>query len=325
VARPATAEIINSAGLEVGEGGQRIKAEPRAVSSLRQAFLDGASYDAILLCIKAYDAETALNELVAFCPSPPVILTLPNGIGVEEPFIEQFGPERIIAGSLTTPITQDSNRSVVVERLDRGLALAPARPGLDIGNWLALFQGAGVKSVAVRSYRAMKWSKALLNMIGNATSAILNRHPRVIYGVESTYRLERAMLLEMLAVMKRLKLRVVSLPGSQAGLLALALKRLPADLVKPFLSSAVAGGRGNKMPSFHIDLAAGRERSEVLYHNGAVAHHGRAEGIPTPVNAALTDVLLKLARREVNWKEYDGNSTRLLAEVRKYRDLLLRS
>jgi 2-dehydropantoate 2-reductase len=95
---------------------------------------------------------------------------------------------------------------------------------------------------------------------------------------------------------------------------------LPADLVKPFLTSAVAGGRGNKMPSFHIDLAAGRAENEVLYHNGAVARHGAEVKVATPVNTALTDILLRLARREVDWKGYDGNSARLIAEVRQYRE-----
>jgi 2-dehydropantoate 2-reductase len=53
------------------------------------------------------------------------------------------------------------------------------------------------------------------------------------------------------------------------------------------------------MPSFHIDLHSGRGKSEVGYLNGAVVRAGERYGVPTPVNAALTDSLLKLTSGEI--------------------------
>jgi 2-dehydropantoate 2-reductase len=318
VVRLAAAEAIKQHGLAIRDEEQRLVLQPRVVTSLRQAFLDEATYDLILLSMKSYDTEMALNEMVAFCPSPPPLITLQNGIGIEEKFIEQFGSGLVTAGSLTTPISLESSYSLIVERGDRGLGLAPTGRGQSIGKWVKLFQEAGVTTVPIKNYKAMKWSKALLNMIGNASSAILNRHPRVVYGNPLTFKLEMRMLQETLKVMKKAKIGVVDLPGSPAQRLAFAVRWLPSFLLRSILANAVSEGRGNKMPSFHIDLAAGRDKSEVLYHNGAIALAGQSLGVPTPVNVALNEILLKLARKEIDWREYEGQPKRLAAEVNKY-------
>jgi 2-dehydropantoate 2-reductase len=69
------------------------------------------------------------------------------------------------------------------------------------------------------------------------------------------------------------------------------------------------------MPSFHIDLHSGRGQSEVEYLHGAVARAGQMLGIPTPVNKALAETLLKLTRREVPLEEYAHQPEKLLSLV----------
>lgn len=318
VVREPAATAIQENGLTIIENGVSFSVHPTIVNSLRQAFLDKSNYDVILVCVKSYDVEVALNELVAFCPSPPVLITLQNGIGVEELFIKEYGAERVIAGSLTTPLSRESNNVITVQRSDRGLALAPTNPRQNISRWVNLFQEAGVKTVAVKNYQSMKWSKALLNMVGNATSAILNRHPRVIYSNGSTFRIEKAMLKEMLAVMDKKKIKPIDLPGASTKQLVFAIKRLPNAVVQPILGKVVSSGRGDKMPSFHIDLTARKEDNEVRYHNGAVAEIGRQLGIATPVNTALNDIILKLAKGQLDFEAFNGNIKQLVGEVRKY-------
>jgi 2-dehydropantoate 2-reductase len=320
VARDLTATAIEEHGLTVVENGTRFTNHPAVATSLRQAFLDGKTYDLLLVCVKSYDIDTTLNELVAFCPSPPPIITLQNGIGVEELFVKEFGDEKIIAGSLTTPIIRETTHTVIVQRNDRGLALSPVKSRQRISNWVDLFNSAGIKTVAIKKYQNMKWSKALLNMIGNATSAILNRHPKLIYDYGPTFRVEKAMIKEMLAVMDKQKIKVVDLPGTSTTKLVFAIKRLPNALVQPVLTRVVSSGRGEKMPSFHIDLTARKPDNEVRFHNGAVAEYGRLVGVSTPVNLALNDIVMKLARGELDFETFNGNIKRLVTEVRKYYD-----
>ena len=319
VVRGAAAEVIERNGLVIIEGEQQTTTKEIAVSTLREALTEGGDFDQILICVKSYDAQAALDEVVAFCSSPPNVITLQNGIGIEELFVEEFGPEHVIAASLTTPISHATQNSVVVERLDRGLALAPTLPEQNISPLVALFQEAGIETEEFADYQSMKWSKALLNMVGNATSAILNRHPKVVYGYGPTFKIEMAMLKETLAVMKKLKIKAVDLPGAQTGRLVFAVKRLPRGVTRPILTSVVAEGRGNKMPSFHIDLAAGRRQNEVSFHNGAVAKAGAAAGVAAPVNDALNDILVKLARRELDYQLFNGRPDRLVEAVENYR------
>jgi 2-dehydropantoate 2-reductase len=268
--------------------------------------------------VKSYDVEASLNELVAFCPEPPTINTLQNGIGIEGLFIKEFGADKIVAGSLTTPLSRETNHIITVQRSDRGLALAPTLPRQKISHWVNLFNEAGVKTTALKNYHNMKWSKALLNMVGNATSAILNRHPKVIYSNGPTFRMEKAMLKEMLAVMDKQKIKPVDLPGVSTKQLVFAIKRLPNSIVQPILARVVSSGRGEKMPSFHIDLTARKEDNEVRYHNGAVAEAGRQNGVATPVNTALNDIVMKLAKGQLDFELFNGNIKQLVTEVRKY-------
>ena len=314
----ATVNVINSSGLTIVQGNQSRVARPKAVSSVAQAFMgDNANYDLILMGVKSYDLKAALDPLVAFCPSPKTIITIQNGIDVERPFIDHYGAEHIIAGSFTIPISKETINRLFVEKEDRGLALAPTQDGQNIKEWVHHFNQAGVETHSIKNYQSMKWSKAMLNIIGNATSAILNRPPKTVYKSSAMFDLEVRMLQETLSVMKTLKLKVVDLPGSQAKRLASAINRVPKPLLKPIISRLVASGRGDKMPSFHIDLTARVGKSEVIYHNGAIAKAGMENGVPTPVNAALTDVLWKLTRDELDWREFDGKPSRLMAEVRR--------
>ncbi len=145
---------------------------------------------------------------------------------------------------------------------------------------------------------SMKWSKMLTNLLANPTSAILDMTAGEVFANRDLYKLEIAMLRECLAVMEAQDIKVVDLPGTPVRALAYATK-LPLWLSKPFLSRAAGAGRGAKMPSFHIDLHAGRGKSEVEYLHGEVVRAGEKCNVPTPVNKALTETLMALTNNEI--------------------------
>jgi 2-dehydropantoate 2-reductase len=319
VLRGDATRVIEAKGLTVQAGEDRFTVRPAVRTSLAHTFQEqGVQFDLVVLGMKAYDLKTAVDHLVAFCPNPPPLLTLQNGIGVERPFIEQFGAERVIVGALTTPVSKATDDQIVVERTDRGLGLAPARAGDSVSRWANMLQKAGVETAVCPDYNAMKWSKAFLNIVANATSAILNRPPGVIYQSDAIFDLEVRMLRETLAVMDALKLDMIDLPGSPAKKLAFGVRHTPRFLLKPILSKQVSKGRGEKMPSFQLDLVSGKGQSEVIFHNGAIAKAALAHKIPAPINTALTDILLRLTRQELDWREFDGKPARLLAEVARF-------
>jgi 2-dehydropantoate 2-reductase len=161
----------------------------------------------------------------------------------------------------------------------------------------------------------MKWSKMLTNLIANATAAILDMTPAEVFAHPRLFSLEMAMLREALAVMKAQGIKVVDLPGTPVRALVLAAK-LPAFIASPILAKAVGGGRGGKMPSFHIDLHSGRGQSEVDWLNGAVVRYGEKFGASAPVNRVLNNTLLALTRGEIPLTEFSRQPEKLLALVR---------
>ena len=70
------------------------------------------------------------------------------------------------------------------------------------------------------------------------------------------------------------------------------------------------------MPSLDLDLAGGRQRSEVSYLNGAVVTHAQRLGLDAPVNRTLCDLLTRIANGQVPWEEFRGQPQQLVRRMR---------
>ncbi|MBK8433186.1 MAG: 2-dehydropantoate 2-reductase [Chloroflexi bacterium] len=316
-------ERLNQRGVMVQrDGGGTLRAKVTAVSTLRQALLLGeeAPYHYLLLAMKAYDVPDALNEMIAYMTEAPIpMIPLQNGVGVEEKLAEHYPPALIYPASLTVPVRIDASYNVVEEHGGRGLAISHM-DGKKVPAPLVKALGeTGLETAVVNNWQAMKWSKLYMNVLGNATAAILNRPPAKLYQYNALYALEARMLKEVERVMAAKKLSLVNLPGAPARRLAFGINRLPAGLMKWVLGRRLGSGRGDKLPSFHADLLAGKPKNEVTSHNGAVLVAGQELGIPTPINAALTDILLQIVEKELDWAVYDGKPKEFLVAVKSHK------
>ncbi len=312
VERPAVAAEIRSRGLllRLPAGERRIPA-PQVAASLEEALASGP-FDAALFALKSFDTRPALEGMRAHWDFLPPVLCLSNGVENETYLAEALGAERVIAGTVTTAIGRQAPGSITLERL-RGLGIAAGHP---LSKRLeAACNRAGLNARLYPRAADMKWSKMLTNLLANAASAILDMPPAEILAHPGLFRLEMRQLREALAVMRAQNIGVVDLPGTPVRALAFAARFLPTALSRPLVGGAAGKGRGGKMPSFHIDLHSGRGQSEVEYLNGAVARFGEALGIPTPVNRALTGLLLRLTRGELPLDAYAHQPEKLLAEI----------
>ena len=273
-----------------------------------------AQIEAVLLCTKAYAIPDAIRQLPAALSPSAWLVCLQNGVGTEATVAQTFGAARVIAATTTTPVSMLSPATIRVESLRGGIGLAP----LDCADWdAARAQAFDTLShvLAAKIYdsaASLKWSKLLLNLIGNATSAILDMPLDVMYRDVRLLDLEFAMLREALAVMRSVGARPMDLPGASAGKLAAGL-RLPNMLLQPLLRGRFIKGRGDKKPSFYADVAQPSGQSEVVYLNGAVVEEGRRNGIATPVNATLTAVMLDLVTGRARAEDWRGQVDKLLA------------
>jgi 2-dehydropantoate 2-reductase len=221
---------------------------------------------------------------------------LQNGVDNEPALAGALGAAKVIAGTVTSAIGRRAAGDIILERL-RGIGVAAGHPLAS--RLVAVLQEAGLNARLFPRAADMKWSKLLTNLLANAASAILDMSPAQVFAHPGLYRLEMRQLSEALAVMAAQGIRPVDLPGTPVRLLAFAVRFLPSSFSRPLLRRAVGAGRGAKMPSLHIDLYAGRGKSEVNYLNGAVVRFGERLRIPAPVNRLLNETLLGITEGRI--------------------------
>jgi 2-dehydropantoate 2-reductase len=308
--RPAAAEALRAHGLQITQSGVTTRVQEATVTTSPVEAL--ATEPAILLfALKAYDTAAALDELRPFAAWLPPVLCLQNGIGNEDAIASVVGDKRVIAGTVTTAVSRAGPGQIVVER-KRGVGLALGHPLSE--TLVETFNRAGLNARAYPAAEPVKWSKLLTNMVGNATSAILDMTVAEVFGDARLFALERAALRECLAVMHVRRYPIVDLPGTPVRALVFGL-HLPPFLGRPLLQRAVASGRGGKMPSFHTDLRRGRRQTEVRWLNGAVVRAGAERGIPTRINQGLTDIVEAISDGRANLEEFRRRPESLLKRI----------
>jgi 2-dehydropantoate 2-reductase len=280
------------------------------VSTLEEALRYGP-FDVALFALKSFDTQSALEGMKPFADKLPPFLCLSNGVSNEPAIISALGKDRVIYGTVTSAIGRRAAGDMVLERL-RGCGVARGHPLSEKLN--NVLNSAYLNSQLFDDANSMKWSKMLTNLIANPTSAILDMTAAEVFANKDLYKLEIEMLRECLAVMEAQGFKVVDLPGTPVRALAFATK-LPLWLSKPLLGRAAGAGRGGKMPSFHIDLYSGRGKSEVEYLHGEVVRAGEKCSVPTPVNKALTEILVALTNKEIPLEEFAHKPEKLLSKI----------
>jgi len=312
VERPEIAEEIRRRGLTLHSGGAvHHIAEPEIVNNIEAALAHGPFHTAIL-AVKSFDTGAVLESLKPYAADLPPILSFQNGVENEPLLSAGLGSEKVISGTVTTAIGRKGPGEIVVERL-RGIGVAanhPLGPAL-----VTAMNQAGLRATAFSNPAAMKWSKLLTNLIANASSAVLDMTPGQIFSHPGLYRMETRQLRETLHVMRAQNIPVVDLPATPVRALAWAISNLPLPVSRLLLQRSVGKGRGEKMPSFHIDLYSGRGKSEVDYLNGAVVRYGKHYHVAAPVNQTLTRILIAITQGEIPRETYAHQPEKLLVEI----------
>jgi len=313
VARPHAAATLTAEGLRLtwARTGETRATRNFQIASALPAALAGPAFDCLVLAVKAYDTEPVALELKSAASAGaivPPILALQNGVDAEDTLAAVLGAQSVIAGTVTSPVSSQAG-GLVIEKT-RGMGIALGHPMS--GPLAAALIGAGIRTRLYPAAGPMKWSKLLTNLVGNATAAILDLPVAAIYADPRLYVIERRTLFECLMVMRELRYPVVNLPGAPVRWLGWAVQSLPNWLARPLIGRFVRAGRGYKMPSLNLDVQAGRTRTEVRWLNGAVARHGAAHNIPTPVNQVLTETVEALTAGRLDRADFRHQPEALL-------------
>jgi 2-dehydropantoate 2-reductase len=312
--RERLANAVNSQGLllKSADGKETTIKQIRVATSLDQVFTEGA-FDWIAFTMKAYDTIQAIFDLGPHLTTPTPIISFQNGIGNEESLRSVFGEESIAAGTLLTAVSLADERTIIEEKA-RGVAIASDTPAAT--RIQEAFKSTSLRVEILPDSAELKWSKLLINMMANATSAILDMPPREALKNRAVFRIEVEALREALAIMELQKIKVVNLPSTPVKLLAWGLRWLPMPILYPILYRQIAGGRGDKLPSLQLALRSRRRETEAAWLNGAVA--AAASGIKrfTPINHSLALLVTDIASGRSPWDMYRHKPENFLAAMR---------
>lgn len=313
IGRQPHVEAVAREGVRLETGG---KVSSQSVLAARPSVAEAPGpFDYIFLTVKSYDTLDAVDQIQSILHPGTILGSFQNGVGNEEAIAAALPDQGLLAGSVTVPVTMDEPGTVKLHSRGGGVALAPVSPEVNVAPLVRKLEDAGFKARRYTDFRAMKWSKLLFNLLGNAQSAILDMPPAEIFGDSELFRYERAAFREAASVMDRMRIRVVPLPGLPTPLLR-AVMDLPSFLAQLLLAARLANARGNKMPSLWWDLTRGKTKTEAAYLNGAVVDAGRRFDIATPVNSVLWAILEKCCKLPSEWERYKQQPERLKALLR---------
>jgi len=325
VGRQPLADAVAARGLRLIEpDGESVVKDCRVVMSVAQAFASSERFDLALFAVKTYDTQSAIDELRPHVGHISRCLSLQNGVSSETLLSDAFGSAKVVAGTILNPVSIREPGVVALDKRKGGIGLSESGRQRVDDLLLQLADQLRQAGFVVRAYvdaRAMKWSKLLLNLIGNASSAILDMDTMQLFADKRVFTIEIAALREAIRVAHALGIRFVGLPGYPVPLLVAAVRVLPMPLLQRVMIPLVAKGRGRKMPSLHAALSSGQRRSprsEIDELNGAVVRAGARLNIPTPANALLVETYndLLLGRADpAEWREQAGRLWALYSRI----------
>jgi 2-dehydropantoate 2-reductase len=229
--------------------------------------------DLVLLCVKLWDTDDALERIRPMVGPRTAVLSLQNGVLKDGAVRAAFGDARTMGGVCYVAATIDRpgvirqtgpmQRLVFGEHDGSRSARAEA--------FLAACRAGGVNGELAADVRREIWQKfVFLAGLSGCTATI--RRP---IGPIRTNPRTRAFFLDVMREVVAVgRAHGVALPEDYAEV-RLAL----ADEVSPEMTA-----------SMHHDLERGN-RLEVRWLAGAVVALGREKGVPTPLNRAIADIL----------------------------------
>jgi len=231
----------------------------------------------ILLFCKHLHTRAAMKSAAPMIGPETILWTLQNGIGNVEIIQEFLPPERIAKGLTSVTAIVEAPGSVTTNF--KGVSESFAWPvagavGPGLTKAVEIFTAAGLPSYLAPDIDYRIWRKLVVNAGLTMLSASVNVGIGPVGEGAAGQRLLSAIVAEVAAVARA---SGVDLKDADALAYLEELRRKAFDHIG----------------STTVDLQNGRA-TEVGAMNGAVVAAGKKLGVPTPVNAVLTDLVLLL-------------------------------
>ena len=271
--RPKTLTAIQQQGLRIRSASGTVTVHPRAASDVKQL----PAPDLIILGVKAYDLDEVMAQIEPVLTERTVILTLQNGIDTEDRIIARFHRDCVVGG--VAFIYSKIVAPGLIDHYKKGNVAIGELMGHESERLLQireLFTSAGIPCQLSKDIRRSKWEKMCWNCVFNPLTVLIDdkvsralEHPEMMHVIHQ-------IVAEITAVSAAVK---VPLPSD-----------MPERVVK--WTQEIR----DIHTSMYDDWKAGRQ-TEIRNLNGYIVERGRALGIPTPVNEALTAMIKTLTEK----------------------------
>ena len=274
--RPKTQVAVAANGLTIRSAiGESFTVHPQS-SSIPQ---DLPQPDLIILGVKAYDLDKVMDQIDPILKPDTTILTLQNGVTIEDTLKMRFGRERVVGG--VAFIYSKIIEPGVIDHYKKGMVTIGELMGLETPRLLQiqnLFKEAGIPCFLTDDIRKTKWEKMCWNCVFNPLTVLLNDHVAKALDAPELQPVMRTIVCEVSAV-------------------AMAAHRVPLAGDMPEKVVKWSQELRDIHTSMYDDWKAGR-LTEIDELNGYIVKRGQEFGIPTPMNEMLTALIKGLTTRE---------------------------
>ena len=267
--RPGTLAAVAKNGLTIRSAiGESFTVHPPVASDPMKL----PQPDLIVLGVKAYDLEETMAQLELVLKPDTTILTLQNGVTIEDTLMARFGRERIVGG--VAFIYSRIAEQGVIDHYKKGMMTIGEPMGMEsprLQAIVSLWKEAGIPCFITRDIRRAKWEKMCWNCVFNPLTVVLN--DRVAKA------LDHPELQPVITTIVR-----------EVSAVAMAAHRVPLDEDMPEKVVKWSEELRDIHTSMYDDWLAGRP-TEIDKLNGYITAKGKEFGVPTPMNEMLTALI----------------------------------
>jgi len=236
--------------------------------------------DLVLVLVKAHQTRAAAELLPPLVSGGGLVLTLQNGIGNVEVMAEVIGPQRLVAGVTMLGVTKIGVGQI--RHAGQGPIILGRPPQSQVGDpelaaLCQVFLAAGLDCRTDPDIVLVLWQKLLINVGINPVTALTRLTNGRLPELAPAWEVVTSAVQEAQAV------------GLAAGL------PLPPDPLARVrqVCQATAANRSSMLQD-----VLNHRPTEIEALNGQIVAHGKRLGLPTPVNALLTDLIKALEQAQ---------------------------
>jgi 2-dehydropantoate 2-reductase len=306
---PAHVDYIRAHGLELSgltEAERFTVRTPAMHLTEVQGLLKQRPIDIAFVCVKSYDTAWATMMIKDYLAPEGFIVSLQNCMN-EETIAGVIGWGKTV-GCIASSISVELDKPGHIKRTVPlgGAKHTVFRAGEVHGRItprveeVARLVGYVDSAKTTTNLWGERWSKLCLNGMRNGLSAATGMGGNACDRLEVTRRFAIRLAAEAVRVGRALGYTLEDIQHLDPDLFVAAGEgnRAALDRVETHLVTAAAGKSDAQRPSMGQDMVKGR-RTEIEYINGFIAAKGEEVGIPAPGHAALTALVKRIERGEL--------------------------